>query len=148
MKTQGRGAWHIHCVAYNLTKKFDLKLLNQCWISDPKQGNVNVKTVDDHRNLFKYLIKYLTKEEVAINKKAVLSSKGLKRPTVFELEHPLLSTTDLGNAHYTTSWTFYHGSLEYDTYHGKIDQEKWNQCKFTEIYRDNMPPKITLRRLG
>ena len=141
METQDRGAWHIHLIAYNLTKKLDLKLLNECWVSNPKDGNVDVKVIDDHRNLYRYLIKYLTKEEVQLNKKAVLASKGLKRPTIMELEQPFLSPTEIGNAHYTTSWLFYHGNLEYDTAHNQFDEKKINQCKFTEYYLNTMPPK-------
>ena len=143
METQKRGAWHIHMVAYNLTQKIDIPELDRLWQRVAGKGHVDVKVVDSYVNMHKYLIKYLTKDEVEHNKKAVLSSKGLERPTIIT-SYQEVNYQDLwGKPNYETSWTLYHGNLKND-----IDEcvrtgksfvayykKRFNECEMFEWHK-------------
>lgn len=71
------GAWHFHLVVFN-NEKLPFEELKTCW----PYGSVDIKKVDDVKNLGKYLGKYLGKQfgGVALNEKAVFKSRGLKEP--------------------------------------------------------------------
>lgn len=134
METQERGAWHIHMVAYNLTQKLDFHDIDQLWQRVAGKGHVDFKVVDSYTNMFKYLIKYLTKEEMKINKKAVLSSKGLKRPIEYQTWDKFDYTTIDGKEHYSISWSLYHGDQN-DAKNGTFDIKKFNQCEMKEWHK-------------
>ena len=70
------GVWHFHLVCFN-SKKLDFKILKECW----SYGSVDIKKVDSPGNVSIYIAKYLTQDNVAINKKAILKSRNLKSPT-------------------------------------------------------------------
>ena len=116
METQKRGAWHIHLVAYNLTEKIDIKKLDALWQRVAGKGHLDLKLVDDTKNLYKYLIKYLTKEEVGLNKKAVLNSRDLERPEIVKTVHVLnyQKYWGLDNPDYSKTWSVYQGDLKRD----------------------------------
>mgnify|MGYP000081722351 CR=1 FL=1 len=134
METQKRGAWHIHMVAYNLTHKLDLKEIDKLWQRVAGKGHVDFKVVDSHRNMFKYLIKYLTKEEVKINKKAVLSSQGLKRPTVITTWQKFDYRQISGEPQYMSTWGLYHGDQK-DIKENKVKPERLNFCEMLEWHK-------------
>jgi len=69
--------WHIHLIVF-ISQKLDFKILKKCW----PYGSVDIKKVDYQGNLSIYLAKYLTKDNIKLNKKAFLSSRNLKKPNV------------------------------------------------------------------
>jgi hypothetical protein len=145
METQKRGAWHIHMVAYNLTQFVNIKELDQLWQRIVGRGHLDIKTVDDTKNLYKYLIKYLTKEEVALNKKAILNSKNLEQPTIIKNHHVLDYQTywGLDNPNFTKSWQFYQGNYQHDLNECKLKnrdfeklrQKRSNSCDYREWHK-------------
>jgi hypothetical protein len=135
METQKRGAWHIHCMAYNLTHKLDIKRLCELW--QPKHtdyNSVDVKVIDSHLNAFKYVIKYLTKEEVQINKKAVLNSHKLEQPTIIETDRIDLSSIN-GVPDFVKSWSVYHGNIDADKLDGGLKDYRMNSATMIEWHR-------------
>ena len=133
-ETQKRGAWHLHVIAYNLTHKLNLKELTALWTKNSK-NSVDVKVVDKHKNLFKYMVKYLTKEELKLNKMAVLNSKSLKQPNVMEVADRTELEQVYGRPDYHNSWSLYHGNYELDKFEDKISKEKMNECQMNEWHR-------------
>ena len=72
-----QGSWHIHIIIFNdMYLPFDK--LKPLW----KYGSTDIKVIDSTENLGVYMAKYLTKQEIALNKKSVLKSRGLKAPFV------------------------------------------------------------------
>ena len=137
-ETQKRGSWHLHVIAYNLTHKLDLKELNRLWVKNPKHGNIDVKVVDNPKNLFKYMVKYLTKEELKLNKKAVLNSHGLEQPNVTELPEPPNLQEIYKKPDYQRQWLLYHGDMKKDKINdknGQLDKAKLNQCHMKEWHK-------------
>lgn len=136
-ETQDRGAWHLHVVAYNLTDKLDLKAINRLWVRNPKLGNVDVKVVDHHTNMFKYLIKYLTKEELQLNKKAVLNSYELEQPTEWTMSENVTLAEVYGSPDFSKSWPLYHGDIQKDKEKnsGALFDHKVNYCNMVEYHK-------------
>ena len=134
METQKRGAWHIHMVAYNLTQKLDYKEIDELWQRIAGKGHVDFKVVDHHNNLFKYLIKYLTKEEVAINKKAILNSQGLERPEINTTRESYDYQTIYGEPDFKATWTLYHGDRS-DFENGNVNMNLFNSCVMQEWHK-------------
>jgi hypothetical protein len=84
--------WHVHCVLFHdaFIPSRDLKAL---W----NHGHVKINAVDSHTNLGLYLVKYLTKEALDLNKKGYISSQSLIKPVYQRLpESPVIdySTAD------------------------------------------------------
>lgn len=78
MKENNKGSWHFHLVVFN-NQKLDFDDLKKSWIL----GSVDIKKIDDPKNLGRYLGKYLSKaNENGLNKKSVLKSRGLNKPTI------------------------------------------------------------------
>jgi len=73
------GSWHFHLIVY-INKKLDFKLLKSCW----PWGSVDLKKVDNNKNLARYFGKYFSKQksDIALNNNLVSHSQGLKRPSV------------------------------------------------------------------
>jgi len=127
-KNNDSGAWHIHMVVFNVPQKLDIADFNsKCW----KYGNVNIKQVKQHWQLFKYLTKYLSKDELELNKKAVLKSRGLEQPTVITA-YEAFDTKDLGSPDFHDTYLLYHGDLEKDKHNNVFDIEKVNQATIQE----------------
>lgn len=134
LEQQKRGAWHIHLVVFN-KKKLDFLTLKKCWTV----GSVDLKKVDYNRNLGIYLAKYLTKENIQLNKKAVLKSRNLTKPFEMTVRKTDLETTaslikDL-IPHYNKSWYIFNHEY-YNTKDVKhIKTEQLNECSFKEYYK-------------
>ncbi len=139
--------WHIHFVAFNLTEKIDLAKLNRCWALDPKDGNVDVAVVDDWRRIYIYFMKYFTKEELSINKRAILTSHGLARPTIDDF-YETLDPSVFGIPSFRTSWTFYHGDYAYDKHYNQIDEKKINHCEMFEYRLFPARPQKTAHEIN
>jgi len=79
LKENNEGSWHFHIIVY-IDKKLDFKLLKKCW----PYGSIDLKVIDFQKNIALYFGKYFTKQksDVAINKKLVSHSQGLKKPTI------------------------------------------------------------------
>lgn len=81
IERQTRGAVHFHLIVFDHPKTFNYHYVKEKW----KNGIVNVKYIkkkglDNVDRLSNYLTKYLTKDELGINKKAYFTSRGLNRP--------------------------------------------------------------------
>jgi len=76
-----KAPWHIHLIVFN-SQKLNFKQLKDCW----RYGSVDLKKVDSKDNLSLYMAKYLTKDNVELNKKGFLRSQHLKKPTEIYLE--------------------------------------------------------------
>ena len=135
LEQQKRGAWHIHLVVFN-NQKLDFQLLKKCWTV----GSVDIKLIDSVNNIGRYLAKYLTKEHVELNKKAILKSRNLKKPieiTVLKDDDlkMIASLTENLKPHFMSEWVI----MNYEYYITKdtddIDINKLNQCRFTEYIR-------------
>jgi len=106
--------WHIHLVIFldaylPIEKLSALWGLGYCWIN----------AVEDYRQTGRYMAKYLTKENVAKNKKAVIKSENLKTAeTVLLPEYIIPDKYDFGN-----SYIIYIEDLNYA-----------NKCEFREIH--------------
>lgn len=84
IKEDNAGSWHFHLVVFN-NKKLDFLLLKETW----QYGSVDIKKIDKVQNLGKYLGKYLSKSNNnGINKKSVIKSYGLNKPTMLYDELP------------------------------------------------------------
>ena len=135
-ETQERGAWHIHAVLYNATEKIDLDKLTKCWAGkNAKGGEVDVKVVDHHKHLFKYLVKYLTKDELQLNKKAVLNSEKLEQPSITHSSQPLGIADMWGNPDYSKEWALYHGDLKKHQELGSTNEQLINYCTMQEYIK-------------
>ena len=83
-KENNEGSWHFHLVVFN-NKKLDFLKLKKAW----PYGSVDIKKIDKVENLGRYLGKYLSKSnENGLNKKSVIKSYGLKKPTTLYDEQP------------------------------------------------------------
>jgi len=78
-KENNKGSWHFHLLVY-LDNFLDFQKLKKCW----PYGSVDLKSVDNIKNLSRYFGKYFTKQksDLAINKKLVSHSQGLKQPQI------------------------------------------------------------------
>ena len=134
LEQQKRGAWHIHLVVFN-KKKLDFLTLKKCWTV----GSVDLKKVDYNRNLGIYLAKYLTKENIQLNKKAVLKSRNLTKPFELTVRKTDLETTaslikDL-IPHYNKSWYIFNHEYYITKDVKDIKTEQLNECSFKEYYK-------------
>lgn len=90
--------WHIHAVLFHdfFIPVTDLKKI---W----NHGNVKIEAIDDFRNIGLYIVKYITKDLVKLNKKGYVSSMNLTKPTPQLLleQYPI----DSSLADYTVTWT-------------------------------------------
>lgn len=96
LEKQKRGAFHIHLVVFN-DNFLEFNRLKKIW---SKYGSIDIKIVDSTLHLGRYLAKYLTKENVSLNKKSYLSSRGLKKPLIKHFENSI----HLDNCHYKSSY--------------------------------------------
>lgn len=69
--------WHVHAVLFH-QRFIPLKDLKRVW----NNGGVKINAVDDPINIGLYLIKYITKDMVLLNKKGFISSNNLIKPDV------------------------------------------------------------------
>lgn len=75
-KEGNKGSWHFHLVVFN-SQKLEFRKLKKCWL----YGSIDIKKIDSVDNLGLYMAKYLTKDTIQeLNKKAILKSRGLKKP--------------------------------------------------------------------
>ena len=75
--TQRTKRWHVHAVLFH-ERFIPVRDLKRAW----QNGNVKINAVDDPINIGLYLVKYITKDTVALNKKGYISSNGLIQPHV------------------------------------------------------------------
>lgn len=90
--------WHVHAVLFH-DEYIPARDLARIW----GKGHVKVNAIDDYRNIGLYLVKYITKDIVALNKKGYISSLGLIKP-----EYERITTTspvDTRTADYTYTYT-------------------------------------------
>jgi hypothetical protein len=131
LEQQKRGAWHIHLIVFN-SKKLDFNILKSIW----PVGSVDIKKVDTTDNLGRYLAKYLTKENVELNKKAILKSRNLKEPVevnYFETDIDNIAfLTDGLTPHFVKEWSMF--TPEYYTTK-KLNENAINTCVFKEYKR-------------
>jgi hypothetical protein len=78
LKENNLGSWHIHIVAFN-ESKLNYEKLKTAWCF---YGSIDIKRLRDYTHIPVYLMKYLTKEVVNINNKAIIKSHHLKKPVV------------------------------------------------------------------
>lgn len=69
--------WHVHAVLFH-ERFIPVRDLKRTW----GHGNVKINAVDDPINIGLYLVKYITKDTVALNKKGFISSNNLIKPEV------------------------------------------------------------------
>ena len=77
IKEGNEGSYHLHVVCFN-DFKINYMELKEMW----KQGSVDLKKIDYVENIGLYLMKYITKESIDLNKKSIFKSKGLKTPQI------------------------------------------------------------------
>lgn len=109
IEKQSRGAYHIHCVVFNLyecnnsvgSSSWNRRL---SYVRDHlfsigwPYGWVDVSSLRDVEASAHYVAKYLTKQDVPLGKRSFFSSRGLLRPVVERDEEVIeryLSTTDV-----------------------------------------------------
>lgn len=134
LEQQKRGAWHIHLVVFN-SKKLDFQILKKCW----SVGSVDLKKVDYTRNLGIYLAKYLTKDNIELNKKAVLKSRNLNKPFELTVRNTDIQATasligDL-EPHYQKKWVIFNHEYYTTKDQKDIKLSELNQCTFREYYK-------------
>lgn len=78
-KEGNAGTWHFHLAVF-VDDYLPFEKLKACW----PHGSVDVKAIDDVKNVGRYLGKYMTKSDndVGLNAKAVLKSHGLRKPII------------------------------------------------------------------
>ena len=69
--------WHVHAVLFH-ERFIPVRDLKRTW----GHGKVKINAVDDPINIGLYLVKYITKDAVALNKKGYISSLGLTQPHI------------------------------------------------------------------
>lgn len=69
--------WHVHAVLFH-ERFIPVRDLKRTW----GHGTVKINAVDDPINIGLYLVKYITKDTVALNKKGFISSNNLIKPDV------------------------------------------------------------------
>lgn len=84
--------WHVHCVLFHdaFIPTRDLKAL---W----SHGHVKINAVDSQSNIGLYLVKYLTKETLALNKKGYIRSQNLIQPKAQRLTVPPVIDSSLAD---------------------------------------------------
>lgn len=75
--TKSTKRWHVHAVLFH-ERFIPVKDLKRVW----SHGFVKINAVDDAVNIGLYLVKYITKAAVELNKKGYIASHGLKQPSV------------------------------------------------------------------
>jgi hypothetical protein len=93
--------WHIHAVLFHRAF-IPLKDLKAIW----SHGFVKINAVDTADNIGLYLVKYITKDMVALNKKGFIASIGLAKPPVERVAHSLNIDKDQADFYTTYSRTF------------------------------------------
>ncbi len=104
LKENNEGSWHIHLIVFN-SQKLHFPTLKQCWA---QYGSVDIKKCRHVSELGVYMLKYLTKENVELNKKAILTSQGLELPSI---------SRDIGqyvpnHFDFSKSYSFYQGNVK------------------------------------
>jgi len=89
--------WHVHAVLFQ-DAYIPVKDLKRLW----GKGHVKVNAIDDYRNIGLYLVKYITKDIVALNKKGYISSQGLIKPE-YEL-HQFAKEVNVSTADYSYTY--------------------------------------------
>ena len=115
---------HIHLIVF-ITQKLDFKTLKKCW----PYGSIDIKKVDDNANLSIYIAKYLTKENVKLNKKAFISSRNLQKPSCY-------NSTDIiipDNATYENTYLGFQNGIK--------DIDHVMQVKYFEVRRSKLDKK-------
>ncbi len=111
--------WHIHLIVFN-HKKLDFSRLKKIW---GKYGSLDIKKLDDRKNISLYFAKYLTKDNIKKNKKAILKSYNLKSPNVYKSLESIIPN----------EYTYHSTYLLYRKDKNDATIEDVNQCNFFEI---------------
>lgn len=74
---QGTKRWHVHAVLFH-ERFIPVRDLKRTW----SHGNVKINAVDNPINIGLYLVKYITKDAIELNKKGFISSNKLIKPEV------------------------------------------------------------------
>jgi len=96
--TKGTKRWHVHAVLFH-ERYIPVKDLKRLW----NNGNVKINAVDDPVNIGLYLVKYITKDAVALNKKGFIASHGLLKPVVERT--PIVQHIDKSHADFYTTYS-------------------------------------------
>lgn len=78
IKEGNEGSLHFHLVVFN-PAKIDFKRLHSIWSA---YGSIDIKLIRNPNDVGRYLAKYLTKDNILINKKGYTRSRNLIEPTV------------------------------------------------------------------
>jgi hypothetical protein len=100
-KENNLGSWHIHMIVFN-DEKLNFLKLKKAW----SIGSVDIKRLSKNSQVPIYLMKYLSKENILINDKAIFKSHHLKQPTIYYD----VSKLELNDFDYKTSYSVYDGS--------------------------------------
>lgn len=90
--------WHVHAVLFHDAYLSGLQI-KALW----NHGHVKINAVDFVSNIGLYLVKYITKDTVELNKKGFISSHKLKKPIPERLTTP--TVIDVTLADYTKHFT-------------------------------------------
>ena len=109
IKEGNEGSWHIHLIVFN-DAKLPFTKLKQAWAS---YGSIDIKRLKHYTHIPIYLMKYLTKETIGLNKKSIIKSQGLKKEKVM-YHTDVIVPDDLSNTYHdyyvmpddTTVWFF------------------------------------------
>jgi hypothetical protein len=93
--------WHIHAVLFHRAF-IPVRDLRAIW----SHGNVKINAVDTAENIGLYLVKYITKDMVALNKKGFIASLGLVKPQPERLAYALNIQQSQADFYSTYSRTF------------------------------------------
>lgn len=108
-KENNLGSWHFHLIVYN-SKKIDFKRLKKCW----PYGSVDIKKVDNNKNLARYFGKYFSKQksDISINDKLVSHSIGLQKPNIIYSED--ITAFDNYDLLYHKKYSFKDQNIEFE----------------------------------
>jgi hypothetical protein len=95
LKENNEGSWHIHLIVFNDEKLVFVKL-KQAWTSF---GSIDIKAIKHYTHIPVYLMKYLTKETIGLNKKSIIKSQGLKKEEII-YHHDIIIPEDLPNTYH------------------------------------------------
>jgi len=100
--TKGTKRWHVHAVLFH-ERFIPVKDLQRTW----QNGNVKINAVDDPVNIGLYLVKYITKAAVQLNKKGYISSNGLIQPVAERIPYAMPIDKSLCDFYttYSRKWT-------------------------------------------
>ena len=114
------GVWHIHLVVFN-PKKLAFNRLKKIW---GKYGSVFIEVVDNPHNIAIYSAKYLSKDNIEKNKKAILKSQNLKSPSIEYLPTAIIPSKITYHKHYMFAMT---EDLD------NLDPNQINECDMYEV---------------